>query len=63
MISLIIFSAANLKTSESIKSVLNEFLLGLAANPSESTVYCSSIPSVLKQPILDCLQVKGVVPV
>lgn len=57
---LLIFSPTNLKTVETTKFVLREFasMSGLTANPNKNTVFNSGVPQVLKQQILDCLQVK-----
>lgn len=61
---LLIFPSADLKTLVAIKSDEFARLLGLSANPSKSTVYCSGIPPALKQLVLDCLQVKeGTLPI
>lgn len=57
---LLIFSFANLKTMATIKYVRHEFAImsGLTANANKSAVYYNGVPQVLKQQILDCLQVK-----
>jgi hypothetical protein len=40
--------------------MLQEFsgLLGLTANPSKSSLYCTGVSQLIKEQLMDCLQIK-----
>lgn len=57
---LLIFSAATIKSAQSIKVILAEFagISGLIANLNKSSVFCSGVDDLEKKILVSCLQIK-----
>lgn len=57
---LLVFSAAIIKSMQTIKGVLQSFddLLGLSGKPSKSSLFCAGINPAEKQKLIECLQIR-----
>lgn len=57
---LLLFSAATVKSVQTIKGVLQDFagFSGLSANPNKSLLYCVGVNQLEKENLVECLQIK-----